>query len=182
VNGPVLVVGSYPPIPRQAAAVSVAEVRAGWQDGCDLTAPIYGVLAGHRLDGVRRLTGASRLVLVVEDGFPLRPGPAALRQLTASGLIRAFRRFERVKVVVVGPAAPPVGRLLAAADEVVSVPSDGVPPTGVTPLGPIDTGIGERAEHLARALARRLPEGTAATVKRYAGRLSRGVRAPGGAH
>jgi hypothetical protein len=79
----VLVVGSYPPIPRPAAEATVAAVRRAWANGdevtvvsprlsaADLAVPVVGLLAGRRLTNLRRHTETSRLVMVLESGVPL---------------------------------------------------------------------------------------------------------------
>ena len=164
---PVLVVGSYPPIPVAGAPVTVREVRRAWDMGdevvvvsprlsaADLTVPICGPLAGRRLDNVRRRTGARRLVLVVEPSFPFPPDPF-MQLVTAAGLARAVRRFDHTRLVyAVAPGAGVgvSGRawlwLAAAADDVV--PEDGGPTDpGVTPGGPPEVAWSERPGHLAR--------------------------------
>ena len=116
--GLTLIVGSYPPIPVAGAPVTLAEVRRAWAAGEDvrvvsprlsaahLTVPVAGLLAGRRLDNVRRVTGAERLVLVMEDGFPLPSGPQALQLATVVLLVPALRRFRHVRLVRVRPAGP----------------------------------------------------------------------------
>jgi hypothetical protein len=169
----VLIVGSYPPIPVAGAPVTLQEVRRAWDMGDEVTvvsprisaahlaAPVFGPLAGRRLDNVRRLTGARRLVLVVEPGFPFPPRPL-LQLSTAAALARAMGRFDHSRLVYavapsagLGVAARAWARLADAADEVV--PGDGGPTDpGVTPLGPPEVRWRERPEQLARRLARRL--------------------------
>lgn len=166
----VVVVGSYPPIPVPGAAASLVEVRRAWAGGADatavaprlsaahLTVPVAGVLAGRRLANVGRVTGARRLVLVVEEGYPFSlpgwPGQA----VTAALLIRAFRSFDHVRLVRAGRTGvhPAVwSRLVAAANDVVDVdPPAGAP--GVTPLGPPEETPAERTRRLARGGVRRV--------------------------
>jgi hypothetical protein len=194
----VLIVGSYPPIPVAGAPVTLQEVRRAWDMGDEVTvvsprisaahlaAPVFGPLAGRRLDNVRRLTGARRLVLVVEPGFPFPPRPLLqlprvqlplvqlplvqlplvqlpLVQLsTAAALARAMRRFDHSRLVyAVGPGAglgvaARAWAWLADAADEV-VPGDGGPTDpGVTPLGPPEVRWRERPEQLARRIARRV--------------------------
>jgi hypothetical protein len=176
----VLIVGSFPPIPLPAAAQSLLALRQAWAEGLDATVvsprvsaadysvPVCGPLAGIRLERMRRLTSSTRLVLVVERGFPFTPGGHSGPDLvTALGLARALRRFEHVKVVRVGQAG--IGQralsvILAGADDVVDV--DGGPaPEGVTPLGPPEATPAERPAVIAEKVARRV-------LGRHAGRVA----------
>jgi hypothetical protein len=174
----VLVVGSYPPVPRPGSQATLAAVRRAWADGSDvrvvsprpsaahLAVPVVGVLAGHRLTALRQLTGASTLVLVAEAGLPVSRGPRAVQELTVRGVARAFGGFDRVTVVRAGPLGIPAEietRLVAGADDVIDEP---VPPgldPEVTVLGPPEVSLWERprwmAERLARAGVARLPDG-----------------------
>lgn len=192
----VLVVGTYPPIPRPAAAASVAEVRRAWAEGLEvtvvsprlsaahLTVAIHGMLAGRRLENVRRLTGATRVVLVVEEGYPFSARSAVLERATAEVLARALVRFDQVRVVRVGDlgvSAAAIGRLVAVATEVVDapggvadseVPGYGVVP-GVTVLGPPEARPSERPRQLVGAMARRLLGPRAPQVRARLGSLRR---------
>lgn len=188
--GRVLVVGSYPPIPVPGAAAAVAEVKRAWASGSEvtvvaprlcashLTVPVYGLLAGRRLANVARVTGAERVVLVLEDGYPLPPRTGPLQVASAAALARALRGFGHVRLVQAGTVrmAPGVaGRLRAVADEYVTVDAGPAAP-GVTPLGPPESHPGERVGRLAgrvaeRALGRRAPQARAA-----AGRARRALR------
>lgn len=158
----VLVVGSYPPVPVPGSAASVAEVRRAWAEGNEvvvaaprlgaahLTVPVAGVLAGRRLANLGRVTGARRVVLVVEDGFPFSQKAMPLQVMTAAALMWAFRTFDRVRVVRVsggGPSPFVWKRLVAAADETDDVEGGRATP-GVTPLGPPEQTPRERAKSL----------------------------------
>jgi hypothetical protein len=185
-----LVVGTYPPIPLPAAAASVAAVRRGWDAGYEVTAisprlsaahlavPVTGPFAGRRLDHVRRLTSASRLVLVVEPGFPVPVEPRLMQLMTIETLIRALRRFDHVTVVRVGPTGVPARverRLLAEANEVLDHPDGGSTLSGVTPLGPIETKPSERPRQLAGAAARLILGSRARAVRSRLGQIRRAV-------
>jgi len=174
VTAPVLVVGSYPPIPVPGAPVTVAEVRRVWAEGGEVTVvaprlsashlavPIWGPLAGRRLDNVRRHTGARRLVLVVEDGFPFPAGRRLRQMATAAVLVRALARFEHVRLVRAGPVTglwgPAWARVAAAATEVVTVEPGPASP-GVTPLGPPEVTVADRARRAGRPVKRLLRKG-----------------------
>ena len=140
---PVLVVGSYPPIPVAGAAATVREVRRLWDAGADVRVvaprlsaahvaiPVTGLLAARRLDYARRRFGARRIVLVVEPGYPL------VSRGTARSLARALRRFDHVRLVRTSDL--PVDtkgwdRLTGVAHE-VAVAEPGASAAGVTPLG-----------------------------------------------
>jgi hypothetical protein len=166
VSETVLVVGSYPPVPVAGSDASVAEVRRAWGEGNEvvvaaprlgaahLTVPVAGPLAGRRLVNVGRVTGARRVVLVVEDGFPFSQKAMPLQAMTAAALIWAFRSFDRVRLVrVAGGGPPPLlwKRLVAAADETDDVEGGRTTP-GVTPLGPPEQTPGERAKNLVNRL------------------------------
>jgi len=175
---PVLVVGSYPPVPAPGSAASIAAVRRAWAAGSEvtvvsprpsaahLTVPVVGILAGHRLTALRRLTGARALVLVAEPGLPVAAGPRVVQEVTVRGVLRALGGFERVTVVRVGSLDIPdrlEARLLTAAADVIDEP---VPPgrdPRVTVVGPPEVSLWERprwvAERLARAILARLPDG-----------------------
>lgn len=161
-----VVVGSYPPLPLPAAAVALGEVTRAWADGEEVTAvsprrsaahltvPVWGALSGRRLDNVRRFTGARRLVVVTERGYPLPDGPVPRRMLGAWALSRAFRRFDHVRLVRTTSYGRLADALLAAAaSEVVSAPPAPPGPPGVTPLGPPDVPLRDRPLQLARRLA-----------------------------
>lgn len=193
-SGHVLLVGSYPPIPVPGAAASIAEVRRAWQDGSKvtvvaprlsashLTVPVYGLLAGRRLANVGRVTGADRLVLVVEDGYPLPVGPLPLQMASAEMLVRAFRSFRHVRVVQVEGTrlpAPVEARLRDAAGEYVTLPGGPSSP-GVTPLGPREVRPRDRGAQIAGRAARRLLGSKAPVLRSRAGRLRRRLRAAAG--
>ncbi|MDA8046090.1 MAG: glycosyltransferase [Actinomycetota bacterium] len=186
---PVLVVGSYPPIPVAGASATLAEVRRAWAGGAEvtvvaprlsaahLTVPIHGVLAGRRLANVRRVTGADHVVLVLEDGYPFPVGPAPLQMATCMALEHALEGFRHVRVVRAGATslAPAVwNRLVAAADEVTEVPPGPTAP-GVTPLGPPEVTPAERPGQLAEAAARRLLGPRYPVVRARLGSLRRAI-------
>ncbi len=187
----VLVVGSYPPIPVPGAAASIAEVRRAWAEGLEvtvvaprlsashLTVPVYGLLSGRRLANVRRVTGADRLVLVVEDGYPLPAGPLPLQLASAETLVRALRGFRHVRIVQVEGVrlpAPVEARLRDAATEYVTVPG-GPPSPGVTPLGPPETRARDRAARIAGRAAGRVLGRRATAARAGAGRARRRLKA-----
>lgn len=166
----VLVAGSYPPIPRPAAAATVESVRRAWAEGYDVivlsprpsaahfAAPITGPLAGRRLDNVRRHSGATRLVLCVEAGLPFEdPAPAWRTALTARSMTRTMGRFDHVTLVIADPtlaAARSTALLRAAAHDVVDDPRSGEVPAGVTLLGPVEVGWQDRAAKRGGQVAR----------------------------
>ena len=140
---PILIIGSYPPIPVAGAAATVREVRRAWDAGDEVRVvaprlsaahvaiPVTGPMAARRLDYARRRYGATRIVLVVEPGYPL------VSRSTAWSLARALRRFDHVRLVRtadVPEGIPGWGRLAALAHE-VDVAEPGSTAAGVTPLG-----------------------------------------------
>lgn len=193
----VLVVGSYPPIPVPGAAATVAEVKRVWESGSEvtvvaprlcashLTVPVYGILAGRRLTNVARVTGLDRLVLVLEEGYPLPAGAGPLQAASALALTRALRDFHHVRLVQVGEVGMAPGvhrRLRAAADEYVTVDA-GPAVAGVTPLGPPESPPRERIGRLAGRLAGRVLGPRAPQARALVGRARRALRSaprPGG--
>jgi len=119
---PLLVVGSYPPVPGEAAAATVAAVRRAWAEGdevivvsprpsaADLAVPVAGVLAGRRLGNVHRLAGEVRgVVLGIEPGVPVPRAPTgragldeAVQRATVRGLCGALASFDSVTLLVSG--------------------------------------------------------------------------------
>lgn len=184
-----LVVGSYPPVPVAGAPATLREVRRAWAAGDEVTVvsprlsaahlavPVFGPLAGRRLDHVRRHTGTDRLVLVLEPGFPL-PRSRSLQMATAAVLVPVLRRFEHVRLVRVGEGwvgGRAWGWLSAVADEVaVDVPGPAAP--GVTPLGPAEIPWSERPRQLAARAARRVLGDRAPAVRARLAALLRGRR------
>ncbi len=173
---PVLVIGSYPPIATAAAPATVQAVRDVWSRGLDaivvsprlsaahLTASVDGLSAGVRLSALRRSTGASEVVLSVEAGFPVHlasgPGPLVplARWLTAVGLARSLRSFERVTLVESGPGdayGPGWRHVRAQADQVRHYP-DTVGRPGATPLGAREVDIRHQGRQLAALVGRRV--------------------------
>ncbi|HLI53838.1 MAG TPA: glycosyltransferase [Acidimicrobiales bacterium] len=183
-GGPALVVGSYPPIPLPSAQVTVAEVERAWAEGMGVTVcsprrsaahlavSVRGILAGRRLDNVRRHTCSARLVMVAEHDFPV-PRGGLLRRLAAAWVLsRAFRGFEHVRLVRTCSYGRVVDRVLSAgADETVTVEVAAGPP-GVTPAGPRDVPLSQMPGRLLRRLLG--PGG-----RRAARRLAAVVRAGG---
>jgi hypothetical protein len=185
-----LVVGSYPPIPLPSAAVSVAAVRAAWAAGDKVTVvsprpsaahlmvPITGPFAGHRLDHARKLSSATRVVLVVEPGFPVAARPAWIQKATVVGLVRALGRFEHSEVKMIGPTGLPAAlerALLDAADRSETVAA-GPGPAGVTPLGPVEIRKRDVPAKLARGVAYRVLGQRAAVLTRAAAAVSYRLR------
>lgn len=188
-----VVLGSYPPIPRPAATATVAEVRRAWAAGgevtivsprlsaADLAVPVAGPLAGRRLDNVRRHTGAARLVLVAERGFPVPIAAAPVQWVTVFTLTRSMRRFSHVRVVRVGDVGVPDRlwrKLVAGAAELVDWPSpESAPHTGpaVTALGPAETLPREWPAVAAARLARLVLGRWAGPVRRRLGALRRSL-------
>jgi hypothetical protein len=130
-HAPVLVFGSYPPVPGPASAATVAAVRRVWADGYEVlvasprpsaahvSARLVGPLAGYRLTRLRRSTGATeRLIFGLERGVPLPVSSAvcserarARQRATVMGLMFAFRRFRHVTVILTGDLQVPPGVL-----------------------------------------------------------------------
>ena len=188
-TGPVLVVGSYPPIPVSGTPATVGEVRRAWAEGDEvvvvsprlsaahLAVPVHGPLAGRRLNNVRRHTGARRLVLVVEPGFPL-PAGTALQVPSALAVARAMGSFEHVRLVRAGSldgvSRRAWGILAAAADEVATAePGDRAP--GVTPLGPPEVPLGQQPRRVAKMVAGRVLGSRAPAVRARLGAVRRRV-------
>ncbi len=129
----------------------------------DLMVPVAGPLAGHRLKNVQRHTSSNRVALVVEPGFPVPAGPGLLQWITVLGLVRALKAFDHVTVVRVGSAglSSRADAALAGAADVVTqlVVDQAASPrsaTGVTPLGPSETGALDRGRQMTAVLARRV--------------------------
>jgi hypothetical protein len=165
---PVLIVGSYPPIPVAGARVTVAEVRRAWDAGQEVRVvaprlsaahvaiPVTGLLAARRLDYARQLYGARRIVLVVEPAYPLGTWG------TAWSLGRALRRFDHIRVVRTAdlPESTTGWHRLAALAHEVDVADPGPTAAGVTPLGSPEVTMGVRVRaRLAplRGVLRRAP-------------------------
>ena len=159
---PVLVVGSYPPIPVAGAPVTVREVRRLWAAGeevyvvsprlsaAHLSIPVTGPMAGRRLRVARERCGARRLVLVVEPGYPFA-GPLSYRLLTAASMARAVKEFDHVRLVVAGPVPLPTAawaRFVAGVAE-VDIDQPGPSERGVTPIGPPEHPLSARPRQLA---------------------------------
>ncbi|MGH9114515.1 MAG: glycosyltransferase [Acidimicrobiales bacterium] len=179
---PVLVVGSYPPVPGLASeatleaarrahhvgdAVVVASPRAG---AAHNAVRLRGPLAGARLDALRRRTGAQRLVLCAEAGMPVplrarrtmlgRAVEPVLEALTVLSLTRALDRFAHVSAVVTGDLGVGVDlpRVLRehAEEVVVNLPPGPVLPAGVTVFGGPDVLVRGRPRRVVSFLARML--------------------------
>ena len=203
----VLVAGSYPPIPVPAAERTSEAVREEWDRGNDVivasprpsaahyAVPITGWLAGRRLRRLRRLTGATRLVLCVEPGLPFAvplhgvsaPGVSARRRtaLSAARLARAIREFDHNTLIITAEMteiSPAVATLRAAADVVIEDICTGVAPPGVTALGPTEVLLRDRARWLVGKAGRALLGGRWESVRRsIAARLRhQGTRRAGG--
>lgn len=188
-SAPLLVVGSYPPIPVAGAPVTLAEVRRAWAAGDEVTVvsprlsaahlavPVHGALAARRLDNVRRHTGARRLVLVVEPGFPL-PGSPWLQLAAAAVLTRALRSFEHVRLVQAGSSpdvAPRAWSMLTKVADEVSIEPAGPSAPGVTPLGPPEVPLSERPRQVAGRVATKVLGPRAPAVRARLGAARRAL-------
>jgi hypothetical protein len=173
---PVLVVGSYPPVTTPGAEVTLETVRRLWAEGdrpivssprtsaADYEVAVYGILAGRRLTQLARATGARRLVLCAEAGFPVpsaaRVGMSlpTLQRLTVTRLaMAATAEFDHVTVVLCGDTGVPDDRwepLLAVATVTLHRPV-GPGTAGVTPLGPGSADLVHTGRAVASRLARR---------------------------
>ena len=197
---PVVVVGSYPPIPLPAAAATLDEAERARSGGgavtvvsprlsaADLAVPAAGALSGRRLANVRRYTGADHLILVAERGFPIPDGSPPRQLAAALSLRQGLGRYRRVRLVLVGPPGWPawLRRLVtSAADEVAEVRAAPAI-AGLTPLGPPEVEWRERPRLVARRLAgrgARLVFGERApSVRVRLGALRRRLSAPGRNH
>lgn len=181
-TGSVLVVGTYPPVPRPAAAVTSATVRALWSVGHEVTvvsprlsaahlsSPVHGILAGRRLRHCRRTSGATTLVLIAEPGMPIPSTGRALplRQLAVVLLLaRVIPEFRQRRVIIVGDLAlgPATRRHWTRLFDSV----DFRPPLGdplVSLLGPREGSIRSQLTSRGRRLAIRLLGRHAKPVKR----------------
>ncbi len=187
---PVLVVGSYPPVPSGGTAVTERIVGELMAEGAapvvasprvsaaPLHAAVAGPLAARRLANLRRVTGATRLVLVAERGAPLpadsvpRAALPWLQRFTAWTLAKEMRRFAHVRLVAAGDieADPAAWQAISSAAAERSAISAGESLVG--PLGPMElTGrrflrrgmgilarrlLGRRAGRVRDALAKRI--------------------------
>lgn len=124
----ILVAGSYPPVPGEAAAATVAAVRRAWASGAEAvvaaprpSAASYvlsrvGSGLGAELVRLGRRETCNELALCIEPGWPFlpdrRPGP------TAAALAAALRQLGRSQLIITGPVAhwsalvPQLGALL----------------------------------------------------------------------
>lgn len=173
----VMVAGSYPPIPVPAAGATVDVVRRALLDGHELTVvaprpsaahfavPLVGVLAGRRLDRLRRLTGSERLVFILEPAVPFDPPgrshrlgrPRAL--LIAYLVARSFGRFDHTTLILAGDTGAPHDALRVlkrAATEIVGDQRDGEAPAGVTTRGPLELRARDRVRRVVGGVARRV--------------------------
>jgi hypothetical protein len=192
----VLVIGSYPPVPTAGAPVTVAAALQLWREGArphivaprasaaPLTVAVTGVLAGRRIDNLRRVTGAEDLVLCAERDLPIPAGgyPALLlplvQQVTVRRVCQALDRFDHVTLIACGDHRIPAAiwaRLVFAADTVIDR-SDATGTAGVTTLGPPEPRPAAAARRAAafapRILGRHTPR-----VRAVAAAVARRVRA-----
>jgi hypothetical protein len=192
----ILVVGSYPPVGTPGAVATLAAVRRAVADGDDpvVVSPrpsaahyavaMSGVFAGRRLDNLRRMTGAGRLVLCAERDLPLptRFGVPALlglaQRATLAEVRRAARGFEHVTLVMgddLGVAVDLVTGLRGVAGEVVELEGRPAGDPGVTVLGPHEHSPTEQLTNLTRKAARIALGPLYPTVRRLgAGAIRRG--------
>lgn len=131
----VLVAGNYPPVRGPATAATLAAVRDVWDHGdqtvvvaarsgaADIVATVAGPLAGWRLDQLRRRSGASAAVLVLQAELPYRPMPRSApaarfvaHLATTASLLWAIRNFDEVSLVLAGHigVSPRIWRPLCA--------------------------------------------------------------------
>jgi hypothetical protein len=117
-----VVVGSYPPMPGPATAVTIAAVRRGWDAGTDvqvvsyrtgaapISVPVTGTVAGWRIEQIRRhFGGPAHIALGLQKGVPFSDSRPAQQIATAVGLAAALRRFERATLLVgEDPEVPPM--------------------------------------------------------------------------
>ena len=173
----VIVAGSYPPIPVPTAGATVDAVRRALLDGhqvivvaprpsaAHFAVPLVGVLAGRRLDRLRRLTGSERLVFILEPAVPFDPpgqsrwfgGPRG--SLIAFLLARSFGRFQHTTLILAGEtrAREDALRILRrAAVEVIEDVREGEPPHGITTRGPLELRFRDRARRSVAAVLRRV--------------------------
>ncbi len=132
-----LVLGSYPPVPGEAAAATLAAVGRAWRDGREVVVVSPRVSAAHevaRLAGlgaaraVKRLAGAygcSEVVLCLEPGMPFsgrRPGGWRARRSSRrlAGVLRSFQGAELVVTGDLGLPAKVLSPLWAAATTVTA--------------------------------------------------------------
>jgi len=119
-----LVVGSYPPVPGEPAAATLAAVRRAWAEGREVVvasprpsaAPVVARLAGPSAGrSLRRLTRAhtcQEVVFCLEPGMPFLARRRGARR-TARRLAHALGSFSNVELVVTGELGVP-GSVLAA--------------------------------------------------------------------
>jgi hypothetical protein len=197
---PILIVGSYPPIRTGGAAAALDASRAAIASGDDpivasprssaalYEVPVTGPFAGRRLDNLRRLTGASRLVLCAEQDLPVPTHFAygallpAVQRATLEGLGRAASAFDHVTLVIAADlklTARSEAALRGLATEVIDARdryrAAGEP--GVTVLGPDDQTAGEQAADLARKLSRRALAPLPGPVRNRVEQIARRARA-----
>jgi hypothetical protein len=197
----ILVVGSYPPVRTPGTAATLAAVRrtiaAGAQpvvasprsSAAHYAVAVTGVFAGRRLDNLRRVTGARRLVLCAERDLPLATSgasPVLLRLVqnrTLAEVRRASRGFDHVTVVLGDELDVPaslVAGLRAMADAVVEREAGAAGDPGVTVLGPDDRTTRERLVGLSRKAARRALGPLYPEVRKLAAAAVRRARATPG--
>ena len=173
----VIVAGSYPPIPVPAAGATVDAARRALLDGHQVTVvaprpsaghfavPLVGVLAGRRIDRLRRLTAGERLVFILEPAVPFDPPgqshrfgrPRAL--LIAKLVARSFGRFDHTTLILAGDTGAPDDALRVlkqAASEVVDDRREGEAPSGVTTRGPLEMRVRDRVRRVVGGVARRV--------------------------
>lgn len=132
-----LVAGSYPPVPGEPAAATVAAVRRAWAAGCEVVvasprpsaAPEVllrlGKALGPELSRLRQVHSCGEVVLCIEPGWPfVATLSAAGKRATGRCLANALLGARRAELVISGEVAqwpPGTAASLAPLMAVVSV-------------------------------------------------------------
>lgn len=123
-------------MPGPGTAATLAAVRRAWDRGAsvrvvsyrpgaaDLSVPVAGLLAGRRMEQVRRhYGGPEEVVLVVQAGAPFIDRESSRQLATAAWLAVALRRFKKATLVVAEDpevVAPCLWLLARAAGECIA--------------------------------------------------------------
>lgn len=191
---PVLVVGCYPPVRTASTGPTLDAVRLAWASGEEVVvvaprpsaahriARVDGILGGVTLRALQRETGARRLVLVAEPGFPVHgwgPGEGALDEwLTCGVLAWAMRGFDDVTLVEAAmDGARPLGwHLVRRAASRVEPRLEATGTPGVRPTPPPGSAAAARRE-VARLATRKMGRQLLGRHAPAVGRLARRARA-----